>query len=168
MRAISLLLRKDPVVFWDDLAGLAASLVEDELNAVRIRVQAALSRSRSTRRSLSIDAFDALNAASLSDLDEEGPEVVAVACPGCDASGWGTGYVVDEGFGELELSDGVVTWSWVPNLYLVLDTFRCQTCGLELTGQEEISEAGLPLKVDNDRASPSDAVEYPDLYDIED
>ena len=53
-----------------------------------------------------------------------------------------------------------MSWHWAPDLNLEVREFICRTCDLNLEGSSEIVEAGLPLKVPNDRAAPSDAIEY--------
>lgn len=159
VRAIGPLLKIEADRFWGELKGLASSLVEDELNAVKVRVEAALAGARARRALLTDEAFAAANEASIRDLEDEGPEVIGAPCPACHATGWAVGYVVDEGEGEAEDDHGELTWHWVPDMQLVLESFACRTCGLRLEDEEEITVGGLPARLPNDRASPGDAVE---------
>ena len=154
--AVGVLLKTEPASFWGDLAGVAASLVDQELDAVRVRVQVKIAKARAAVRQVGPDALGVLDAKGLADLEDEEPDVVAVTCPACGQHGWATGRVADEGEAESEYEDGAIEWHWMPELVLLVDFFVCPVCSLTLVGQET-SQAGIPSKVPNDRASPADA-----------
>lgn len=163
VRAVGVLLRSNTEAFWGELAGLAASLVNDELNAVAVRVQAKIAQARAALRLLTANGTNevgsALAAAAELALHEEEPDVINLPCPVCRFDGWGVGAVVDEGDAEGEHDDGGITWHWLPDLYVLLDSFECHVCRLNLEGAEELDEAGVPLRVATDRATPGDALD---------
>ena len=84
----------------------AGTLVDEELNAVTVRVQTKLAQARAALRLLTADGTNelgyALAAAAEIALLEHESDVINVPCPVGGFNGWGDGVVVDEGDAEGE------------------------------------------------------------------
>jgi hypothetical protein len=160
VRAIEVLLRIDPSAFWGIHADVAASLVEDNLNAVKVRVSRQIALAREFRSRIDDEAFALVNREASARIFLQDSSIVAVPCPGCGGEGWAFGELIDDGEGETEYQDGGYHTYWTPDLYTLVDEFECQVCKLVLTGQEELEAAGLPIRVPNDRADPEEAIRY--------
>ncbi len=167
VRAVGALLRVPPEQFWGNLAGLADELVAEEVNAVRVRVASALATARATAQMIPPDLLDVMTTAADEALDECGPDVVGVQCPACGSLARGEGQLIDEGDAESDYEDGIAVWNWVPDLYIMVENFSCPICHLEISGDQELLAAKIPLKVHTDRASPMDVFDQgwdPDYY----
>jgi len=159
VRANDVLLRVDPQKFWGELHPLARRLVDEELNAVGVRVARSLLAARERVTLLGADAMDLLadqEATAIADADDMAvSEWAELNCPVCESPARAFGETVDAGDAEGEFEDGAIEYRWIPHVVTLVKFFKCAVCGLRLAGSDELREAKVPLEVENHRVDPS-------------
>ena len=165
--AVEGFLRIDPATFWREHAGVAEALVAEQLDAVRVAVQARINLARAEFQRLDLARQESLldAAAAWREAEDRGPDWVEVECPACRTKAEGGGDLDD--FGEPDWDRDGEICGWIGNIKTILTVVRCRACGLTLTGAAEIAAAGLESTVDNDRATTEDIFEpdFDDRYD---
>lgn len=158
LRVVNALLQREPAQFWGVEHALVEQLVAEELSAVGVRVAEKLDAARRRVQSLGPQALaDLANvvAEAISDADDWDVTLWAeYACPVCDSPGRAHGEVIDDGEVDVDADKYEVNYHWAPHIVTVVESFKCDVCGLDIEGADELDAAGLPRRVDNDRVDP--------------
>jgi hypothetical protein len=143
---------------FDQLARDTVTAAEDEH---QLRVTRLLASAQARRDGFGPDQLDILSAAAtVAEHDgRDEPDRVYLACPVCGAQAAAVGRLSDDGDAEVELADGDVLWSWVPEFNVWIETLDCPVCALHLDAAD-LAIAGLPAFA----AHPADSDELNDDY----
>jgi hypothetical protein len=162
VRAISELLRWKPERFWGNHEELAGRLVDEELDAVQVRVAVATANAERQLRQLTVEAQVAIANATLEWFETIADyDSIEVTCPVCQWQARGSGIVVDEGDlvedpepDEADPRLGDKNLRYVPDFRTNVLHLNCDVCGLSLSGPDELRVAGLTdLSIRNERAN---------------
>jgi hypothetical protein len=157
VRAITALLLIPSRTFWAEHEPLAERLVQEDLDAARLRVVLAIAAAKRTVEALSEENRETLaEAAALAIEEHEEFEVVPVPCPVCGSPAQGWGEIEDLGEVDVDWNPDGTNYSWAADFFTVLEYLSCSVCGLRLNGAAELAEGGVTeLRVRNVRANES-------------
>lgn len=162
-RIINALLKKKPASFWGHQQGLVKTMLDEDAEATAQAVAIKLSAARIRLDDLRAlgDQFEAVRESAQRIMQvKQDDRSLALACPVCGENGLLVG--ANEVVFSMEADD----WeSRTPEVHLFASRFRCDLCGLDLSGHEEIDEADLPSIVENPSLDPDD---YMDIEPDED
>ena len=153
-RVINARLKKKPGSFWGPHQGLVKTLLDEDAEATAQAVAIKLSAARVRLDELRAlgDQFEYVRASAERLMQvKQDDRSLPRSCPVCGAEALlvGTNDVVF----SMEEDDWELSR---PEVHLFASRFRCDLCGLDLSGHEEIDEADLPSIVANAALNPED------------
>ena len=157
-RVVNALLRAPADDFWGPLYGLVTALVAEELSIVSVRVEEKLTKAREHMGMLGPDRVGDLAKVALEAIEAESEEeylgFAERACPVCGSPGRAIGETIDDGDVDVDADKYEVNYFWAYDIVTIAVEFKCEVCGLHLTGGDELDAAEVSRRVQNDRVLP--------------
>ncbi len=82
-----------------------------------------------------------------------------IECPEFGNSALADGETADKRTVDVGADEHDVIYLWIPDLSTISESLRCDVCGLELTGRNELDEVGVPRSIVNLSADPAGVVQ---------
>jgi hypothetical protein len=155
LRVANSLLQRNPSQFWGTKHPLVEQLVAEELSAVGVRVAEKLDGARGRVQCLGPQMVaDLANVVAQAIADADLWNVLWWAeypCPVCHSPGRAYGEAIDKGEVDVDADHGEISYHWASHVVTIVESFKCDVCGLDIEGADELDAADLPRQVDNQR-----------------